>query len=314
MKTRDVFISAMLFTVMFMACDKAGTEPENIPAPVPLDGRGGGVIAYCYQPLTGGRHQLYGINADGTGGRRLIEAAIGLNHYDWSPDGTTIASVGYMDTFNGTWSIHLIAADGMNLVRLTTTNNVNDNDPSWSPDGSQIAFMRIYPDQNNREEIWIMNADGTDQHYIGIEGGSPKWSPNGERLIYHAMRGDDYDICTCRIDGTDERVLIATADGDITPVYSPDGMRVAFTRVGADLTHHVTLADADGSNLVRLTNSPYGGGAPRWSPDGLMIAFHSGPFEGWDVWIIDADGSNLRQLTVSPGGVTAINPVWNPTL
>lgn len=314
MKTRFRCIIAMFLSVLLLGCDKTSTSPENVPDPIPLDGRGGGVIAYCYQPLQAGLHQLHAVNADGTGGQRLIDASIGLNHCDWSPDGTTIVSVGYMDGGNDTWSIHLVATDGTNLLRLTTTNNVWDNDPSWSPDGSQIAFMRIYPDENNREEIWIMNADGSNQRYIDIEGGSPKWSPDGERLIYHAMRGDNYDIYTCRADGTDEQLLITTVGGDLTPVWSPNGLQIAFTRVGDDLTHHIYVADADGTNLEQLTNSQYGGGAPRWSPDGSMIAFHSGPFEGWEVYIMNADGTNLRQVTQSPNDITAINPVWNPVL
>ena len=50
------------------------------------------------------------------------------------------------------------------------------------------------------------------------------------------------------------------------------------------------------------------------SPDGLLIAFDTGPDTEWEVWIINADGTNLRQVTDSPSGVTAINPVWKPII
>ncbi len=71
--------------------------PTDTPTPFPTHtGSGGGVIAYCYQPMTGGSlHQIYAINLDGSDNRKLIEASVGLNHHDWSPDAQRIAAVGY---------------------------------------------------------------------------------------------------------------------------------------------------------------------------------------------------------------------------
>ena len=70
--------------------------------------------------------------------------------------------------------------------------------------------------------------------------------------------------------------------------------------------------NSDGSNAERVTNSPYADYVPRWSTDGTMIAFNSGPFEEWEVYIINSDETNLKQVTNSPGNITAINPVWKP--
>jgi len=154
--------------------DSTASEPEDIPP----DGTDGDVIAYCYQPLQDGIHQIYSINADGSGNRRLIVTATGLNHHDWSPDGQQIACVGYLGTNSSTWSIHVFDVDGTNLTRLTSQTGVWDTEPAWSPDGSQIAFTRIHPNENHREEIWIMNSDGSNPLYTGIEG----LRPNGLRM------------------------------------------------------------------------------------------------------------------------------------
>jgi uncharacterized protein YgiM (DUF1202 family) len=87
----------------------------------------------------------------------------------FSPDGHYIA-VAFNN--NGQYDIHRLNSDGSGRVALTKTplwvvaepgtqkpwNNVS---PAWSPDGSRIAFLT---DRTGRWEIWVMNADGSDQH------------------------------------------------------------------------------------------------------------------------------------------------------
>lgn len=101
-----------------------------------------------------------------------------------SPDGSRVA-VSYNQS--GHWEVHTFNIDGSNRRRLTETPlsvlaertvlqtqpvagkertvapeqpNWNNAAPAWSPDGSQIAFMT---DRTGRWEIWLMNADGSNQ-------------------------------------------------------------------------------------------------------------------------------------------------------
>jgi Tol biopolymer transport system component len=131
---------------------------------------------------------------DGSDNRSLIEASVGLNHHDWSPDAQKMAAVGYAS--QSTWSIYVFDVDDGNLTRLTNTSGVWDSEPSWSPDGTRIAFTRIYPDQDEREEVWVMDADGGDQHWVGVEGLAAKWSPDGSRFMYTSNRSGNYEIYT----------------------------------------------------------------------------------------------------------------------
>jgi len=191
------FVSLLLTFASFVSlsavggCSNGGdpisSPADTIPPPadtIPLDGRGGGILAYTYQPgSTNDHHQVFVMNADGSGGRPLITAPIGINHHDWSPDGQQLAAVGY---YGDTWSIHPFNADGSGLRRLTSTLGVWDNEPTWSPDGTEIALTRTYPTAGYRSEIRLMNADGTNQRAIGVEGFIARWSPDGDRLIYQS--------------------------------------------------------------------------------------------------------------------------------
>jgi Tol biopolymer transport system component len=60
-----------------------------------------------------------------------------------------------------------------------TYNPVVDWGPSWSPDGKKIIFSRVRNNEND-SEIYIMNADGSDQKKItnnSVYDGHPAWSP-----------------------------------------------------------------------------------------------------------------------------------------
>ena len=101
-----------------------------------------------------------------------------------SPDGSRVAVAYWQD---GHWDIHTMNLDGSNRQRLTSTpltvlaarNQLttemidgleravapenphwNNAAPVWSPDGTQIAFLT---DRTGLWELWIMNADGSNQ-------------------------------------------------------------------------------------------------------------------------------------------------------
>ena len=279
-------------------------------------GAGGGVLAYTWQPLLGGIHQIRVINADGTDDRLLIDAPIGLNHHEWSPDARRIATVGYIGTNNATWSIHVVDAEGGNLQRLTTDSDVWDSEPTWSPDGLRIAFCRIYPDQEMRSEMWVMNAGGSDQHWIGELGFAPRWSPDGAHFVYQSTIDGFPDIMTCAIDGSDVQVLAASSFGLRNPDYSRDGTKIVYTiHETSDLsTREIWVMNADGSGAVQLTDNAAFDDLARWSPDGTMLAFHSDLSSQGDIYVMNADGTGRRRVTTMPADVMAINPSWCPTL
>ena len=75
------------------------------------------------------------------------------------------------------------------------------------------------------------------------------------------------------------------------PVWSADGRRIAYTRLG-----DIYVADADGRNERRLTRTPQPESAPAWSPDGKTIAFAGVR----DIFTVPSRGGTVKNLTRSP--------------
>src|SRR5206468_10108877 len=103
---------------------------------------------------------------------------------------------------DGDLDIYTMNVDGTNVRRLTTTPGY-DGGAFFSPDGKQIVYRAWHPSDTalanyqallrqrlvrpNRMEIWMMNADGSDQRQITNLGGAnfaPFITPDGRRIIF----------------------------------------------------------------------------------------------------------------------------------
>ena len=105
---------------------------------------------------------IYVMNADGSGSRRLTHKAGYNSAPAWSPDGRRIV---FQSTRDGNREIYVMNADGSGKRNLTR-HPARDGRPSWSPDGRRIAFVS---DRDGRLEAHVMNADGSGQRSLTQE-------------------------------------------------------------------------------------------------------------------------------------------------
>jgi len=191
-----------------------------------------------------------------------------------------------------------------NPVQLTVS-PARDLRPVWSPDGTRIAF---YSDRSDNRDIWVMNADGSDQKQLTTDPADdarPAWSPDGKRLAFDSDRSGKHDIWVMNADGSDQRQLTTMPGENLFPSWSPDGTQVAFFSYEGGV-NDIWVVGTDGNNLRRVTTGladerrnqcTFSCHQPAWSPTGTRLAFHSDRSGVYSIWVVDADGGNLSQLT-----------------
>jgi serine/threonine protein kinase len=172
---------------------------------------------------------------------------------------------------------------------------------AWTRDGDSVLYgTQLGP----HSHVWRVRADGTGPperlELAGPGTRQPATVSSRERLLFTRIR---YDVHINRLEvGGTATPLIESNFSDRIPQYSGDGRRIAFESDRADERSEVWLADADGTNVARLTRGPgRDQGSPRWSPDGRTIAFDSRGEDGhYDVWTTRVDGSGLQRVTFDP--------------
>jgi Tol biopolymer transport system component len=212
-------------------------------------------------------YDLFVVNRNGTGIRRLTDMSGIEAEPAWSPDGQKIA---FSATNPATLrrDIFVINADGTGLASLTPANDAwTLADPAWSADGQRIAFTAFLAN-SGQGRIWTMRADGTDAAPLTTDAGNdrhPTWAPDGQHLAFHRLGSEEHDtdIMIAPVAGGPAARLALPGD-QFDPVWSPDGHHIAFTdwSLQNQIRTQLYTVRPDGTGLrLRTTNPAWGGGS-----------------------------------------------------
>ncbi len=157
---------------------------------------------------------------------------------------------------------------------------------------------------------------------FGGENAEAYFSYNADKLIFQSTRdGLECDaIFTMNVDGTDVTMVSSGKGATTCSFIAPDDRSIIYASTHLegdkcppkpDMSHgyvwalyesyDIFKADPDGSNLVRLTDTPGYDAEGVYSPRGDKIIFTSVRTGDLELFLMDPDGSNIEQLTDIPG-------------
>ena len=119
-----------------------------------------------------GSQQIYIMNADGTGQRRLSFFGGRAATPEWSPRGDQIAFTHIAGNFN----VSVMSPNGRNLRSLT--NGWQDEAPTWAPNGRIIQFFRTERN-SGKTSLWQVDLTGDNLRRLPtpVDASDPAWGP-----------------------------------------------------------------------------------------------------------------------------------------
>lgn len=202
------------------------------------------------------------------------------------------------------------------------------SDPQIAPDGRQIVYVRNFMDIMNdqqRSNLWSIEADGSDHRPLttGNEDHfSPRWSPDGKRLLY-VSSSDGTTQLYCRWMDTGQTAMLTHLVNPPSGIsWSPDGESIALSMFvpaspqpfadmppappGAEWAepakvirrlnyrfdgrgylkdgfNHLFVLPAEGGTPRQITSGDYNHyGPPAWTPDGKALIFSANRHPDWE--------------------------------
>jgi len=270
-----------------------------------------GVFALAYSP--DGGHLVADVRGQGEQGLYLIDTDGEVRYWtaghsaDWRPDGSGIVFVRDSDL----WTIGIGAESPTRL-----TDDEHDlRAPRIAPSGDRIVFAST---RSGHQDLWLLELDQRANVRRLTDAALPveearfdhSWSPDGRSIAYISNRADVWsdDLWLVDVESGQSRILTTDLMVSGTPVWSPDGSRIAvygtakedFWYTELDALFLIDIASGR-SAAIPMQVDARGPGAPAWHPDGKALFFPVHQRGDVELWRVPVEGGVATRLTHEGG-------------
>jgi TolB protein len=179
-----------------------------------------------------------------------------------------------------------------------------------NPNG-QAVIGKIYRGTPSDTQVRRFAHQFADEIINKLSGGLP--SVAGTQIVFVSSRNGSKELWAMDYDGSNQHPLTNLHSISLTPRWSPDASRIAFTcfasfnRVTGP---QICMYSMDSGKVVSFPRFKGTNSTPAWSPDGSQIIFSSSMAGNPELYVSDSSGGHPKRLTFSSAVCTS--PTWNP--
>jgi dipeptidyl aminopeptidase/acylaminoacyl peptidase len=229
------------------------------------------------------------------------------------------------------------------------------SDPRFSPDGTRVAYVRNFMDimsDRRRSSLWVVDVRTGEQRPLtdgASDTRSPRWSPDGGRLLYVSSGDGGSQIHVRWMDSGQSTPISRLTESPSDLAWSPDGKSIAFSMLVPAATqpmvtmpdkpegahwadpprvidrlvyrvdgagylpegyNHLFVLPAEGGTPRQVTSGDFDhGSTPVWTPDGKALLFSANRHEDADYRPLD---SEIYEVDLQSGAIRALTDRRGP--
>ena len=176
---------------------------------------------------------------------------------------------------------------------------------------SQAVVGKVYRGAPTDAQVRKFAHQFADEIISKLSGGLPGVAST--QIAFVSSRSGSKEIWVMDYDGANQRQLTSLKSIALTPRWSPDASRIAFTCFapsGGLTSAQICMYSMDTGKLVSFSRFRGTNITPAWSPDGTQIIFSSSMQGNPELYVTDVGGGRPKRMTMSNGA--NVSPSWNP--
>ena len=256
-----------------------------------------------------GRNNLWLVSAAGGWPTQLTVSDQRQSHPTWSPDGKWIA---YQSDYDGDeqWDIFFVSPKTGQVVNVTKTREIAEENPVWSPDGRYLAYL-VKPKTSSSPEIDVFDTLMRETKHITSAtpadklNANPLWSKDGKFIVYtqEEAKGTNSNILIADL-ATRKSTLLTPHQGErlfAADDISPDGKRVLITSNAGNGYENAGLLDISTKQIIWLTEEKWAVSGGHFSPDGKSLTLRANIDGNSAIYIHDLASGQNKEVPLPKG-------------